>query len=106
MGAQMDILRNITDLQQKTEITEMNLQGMKEKDKSVLAKITKFPHQIGFHQNVSQFFFINWKLFTSKGESIMNFKLANYFTTIVSGLYNIYLYMQAGVLNKICTNDK
>ena len=59
----MDILRNTTDLQQKTEITEMNLQGMKEKDKSVLAKITKFPHQIGFHQNVSHVFFYKPRAF-------------------------------------------
>ena len=51
----MDILRNITDLLQKTEITEMNLQETKGRDKSVLAKITKFPHQTGFHQNVSKF---------------------------------------------------
>jgi hypothetical protein len=51
MGAQMDILQSTTDLLQKTEITEMNLQETKGRDKSVLAKITKFPHQTGFHQN-------------------------------------------------------
>ena len=53
----MDILQSTTDLLQKTEITEMNLQETKGRDKSVLAKITKFPHQTGFHQNVSKFLF-------------------------------------------------
>ena len=68
----MDILRNTTDLPQKIEITEMNLQEMKGRDKSVLAKITKFPHQTGFHQNVSQVLFYKSRAFFAY-KLLMNF---------------------------------